>query len=131
MPFLDPLRVELMREARGMSNSVWRLVADFRYRSDSRGLTFIVPAGFMTDFASVPRVPVAYSLTGGIAEGCATLHDFLYCTGCVSRSVADSILSESMKEQGFGWFRRALIYAGGARVRRALLPAARDRGDLH
>jgi hypothetical protein len=86
MPFLDPLRVELMREARGMSNSVWRLVADFRYRSDSRGLTFIVPAGFLIVFASVPRRAGRLQPHRGHRRGLRDPADFLYCTGCVSRS---------------------------------------------
>jgi hypothetical protein len=112
MPFLDPLRVELVKDGRGLGGSLWRLTAPLRYESERRGLTFNIPEGFLTDFASVPRVPIAYWIDGGIAESCATLHDFCYSTGCVPRAIADRVLEEAMKERGFGWVRRWTIWAG-------------------
>jgi hypothetical protein len=38
----------------------------------------IVPEHFVTDFCSVPRVPFAYLLYGGIANRAGALHDALY-----------------------------------------------------
>jgi hypothetical protein len=60
----------------------------------------------------VPRIPIAYWLNGGVAESCATLHDFLYSTGCVERVDADAVLEEAMREKGFSWIQRKAIWAG-------------------
>lgn len=111
MPFLNQLRVEQVREGRGMLCALWQLTSDLRYYSDRQQMMILVPEGFITDFASVPRVPIAYWLNGGVAESCATLHDFCYSTGCVSRATADALLEEAMKERGFGWVQRRTIWA--------------------
>jgi hypothetical protein len=37
-----------------------------------------VPHGFVTNFASVPRLPFAYLLVGGRGNRAAVVHDFLY-----------------------------------------------------
>lgn len=76
-----------------------RLIEPFLYSSDTLGL-IEVPAGFVTDFASVPRLPLVYLLFGGIGDEEAVLHDWLYTsphvvhTGCgrlVTRCEADRL----------------------------------------
>ena len=41
-------------------------------------LVIHVPHGFLTNFASVPRLPFAYLLFGGKGNRAAAVHDFLY-----------------------------------------------------
>lgn len=74
-----------------------RLTAPLIYQSDTLG-TIEVPAGFETDYASVPRLPFVYLLFGGIGDEEAVLHDYLYtpphrthndCGRVVSRCEAD------------------------------------------
>ena len=57
---------------------------------------YIVPAGFITDFASIPRLfwTVVGHPAGKYAQA-AVLHDYLYRTNSVSRAKADSLFRRS------------------------------------
>ena len=55
--FLTELDVKLI------GDSQWELVKPLTFKSSRIGVV-TVPAGYVTDFASVPRLPVAYLLTG-------------------------------------------------------------------
>lgn len=75
-----------------------------------------VPAGFITDYASVPRLPFAYWLAGGTARKAAVVHDFLYRQGGtlsppVSRQQADAAFLEAMEVSGQPWLRRTAMWA--------------------
>ena len=50
--FLTPLRVELTDESAG----TWRLTQDLHYQSARAARRIVVPAGFVTNYASVPRL---------------------------------------------------------------------------
>lgn len=68
------------------------------YESDLLGRAIVVPREFITDFASVPRVPFAYLLAGGRAPGPATVHDWLYQhPDWEDRNLADSIYLEALQ----------------------------------
>jgi hypothetical protein len=71
-----------------------------------------VPNGFITDFASVPRIPLAFMLFGNIGHRAAVVHDYLYVTAQVSRKQADEILRDLLREEGAGSLRASLMYAG-------------------
>lgn len=72
------------------------------YESSAYGL-IVVPSGFRTNFASVPRLPFVFLLFGGVGDKEATLHDWLYTPphrltswpscehGSVDRGTADRI----------------------------------------
>ena len=101
--FLTKLQVEEIDDGR------WRLLANLAYSSNLAGVV-IVPAGFETDFASVPRVPVAYWLFGDVAHEAAVIHDYLYSTASVPRRIADKVLLEAMEVTGIASWRRLPIY---------------------
>jgi hypothetical protein len=61
---------------------------------------FTVPAGFETDFASVPKTPVAFLLTADSAHEASAVHDWLYSEHAVLRDVADAVLRESSLVSG-------------------------------
>ena len=62
-----------------------------------------VPAGYVTDFASIPKwLGSIYPKTGNYAHA-ATLHDFLYGVTDARRSVADRLFREQMKLDGVGF----------------------------
>lgn len=76
----------------------WKLISDLYYKSSTVG-RIVVPEGFITDFASVPRMPIIYLLFGGCGDKEAVLHDWLYTaphdTGfckVVDRPTADKVL---------------------------------------
>lgn len=76
-----------------------------------------VPEGFNHDFASVPRLPIIYSLWGDRVHKCAVLHDYLYridSKPVVSCSLANQVFLEAMKAQGTAWYIRWPIYLGVA-----------------
>ena len=117
--FLDFLKVELINSS--WSKRTWRLLAPFRYRTCVFESPHVieVPEGFRTDFASVPRIPIAWWAAGATAQRPAVIHDYLYRTnGLVSRIEADKIFLEALQADGAGWMHRHLMYwavrAGGA-----------------
>jgi hypothetical protein len=93
-----------------------KLLEPLRYHDDS-GRIHEVPAGFRTDFASIPRV--LWSLVGGPAEGkyrrAAVLHDYLYAlagsTG-ITRAECDRLFHEVMLASGVGRVTAWTLYAG-------------------
>ena len=110
--FLDSLEVEQVEDASEEGRGTWRLLADFRYLSDVAMQQFTVPQGFVTDFASVPRIPLVFDWLGDRGNLAATLHDWLYSAKPVSRELADAILKEALLVQGVGHIEAAAIYLG-------------------
>lgn len=95
----------------------WKLLADFVYQSDLAG-KITVPRGFVTDLASVPRIPLVYELFGGKANEAAVVHDWLYTCHATDRKTADAVLQEAAKVAGVSgwraWFMWAGVRLGGA-----------------
>ena len=89
----------------------FRLTAPFRY--DSRIGWLTVPAGFLTDGASIPRIFWSiFSPTGSYFEA-ALIHDYLYSNVSawhIDRAKADEIFLDAMEEIGVGWLTRKTIY---------------------
>lgn len=107
--FITRLQVQ---PATGKDDGQWQLVADLVYQSDVAKQTFTVPKGFVTNFASVPRIPIVYELAGDTSSEAATVHDFLYSTHPVSRAVADAVLREASAVTDVPGWRRQLMWAG-------------------
>jgi len=90
----------------------WLLLADLVYASNALNRVITAPAGFVTDFASVPRLPLAYLLFGNVAREAAVVHDFLYSTGTCSRKLADEVFAEASKACGVAAWRRGPMWLG-------------------
>jgi hypothetical protein len=111
--FLTPLDVDLVSDATNEGRGTWRLNTPLAYQSDVAGKTFTVPAGFETDFASVPRTPVAFLLTADSAHEASALHDWLYTpVQPVDRTTADAVLREASLVTGVPTWRAFLMWAG-------------------
>lgn len=95
-----------------LSGGGWRLTTPLVFESLKAARTIEVPAGFVTDFASVPRVPFAYWLFGGLADEAAVVHDFLYSTGVVPRKLADKVFAEACEAKGLAAWRRGAMWLG-------------------
>lgn len=106
--FLSVLRVERVAP----DEDRWRLLADLAFSSDVLDRLVIVPKGFETDFASVPRIPVAFWLFGGVAQEAAVVHDHLYSTGACSRKLADEVFAEASAACGVPAWRRGPMWLG-------------------
>jgi len=83
------------------------LLAPLTYYSALLADVVLVPEGFVTDYASVPRAPLTYWLFGGIGDEAAVVHDYLYEKGIVPREVADVIYGEALTACGVPTWRRA------------------------
>jgi uncharacterized protein DUF1353 len=105
-PFSTPL---LLNADDGLPVS---LMAPLVYYSKRLGRTIIVPAGFVSDLASVPRV--LWNLLPPLANytRAAVVHDFLYVTNGLTRGEADAVLLEAMEATGVSGTSRRAIYAG-------------------
>lgn len=114
---------------------IFELVADYVYTWEKGGRQWrlIVPAGYLTDKASVPQI--AWSLgfrPDGAHEGAAILHDFLYefrgeppagsyqvfiggewwnVPNVWTRPDMDRLFGRMMREAGVSPWRRKLMYA--------------------
>ena len=106
--FLTPLDVELIDDRDG--GGTWVLRSPLAYESSVAGQVICAPEGFRTDFASVPRAPLVYWLTGDVAHAAAVIHDYLYATGGVSRELADDVLLEAMAATGVPAWRRYVMF---------------------
>lgn len=91
-------------------DDLWQLESALKYKSDIVGYTE-APAGFVTDFASVPRLPIAYLFAGNIAHEAAVVHDFLYQTHPCTKMQADRTFREAMEVTGIHPLRRNLMFA--------------------
>jgi hypothetical protein len=108
--FLTHLKIE---QATAFDDGNWRLLAPLLYVSLVARQVFAVPPGFVTNFASVPRLMFIYALFGGTADKAATLHDWLYTKPAkVPRRVADKVFREASKVTGVAAWRRWPMYWG-------------------
>ncbi len=98
------LKVEILDDERA------RLLAPFVVSIDGERLE--VPQGFVTDFSSVPRIPLAYWLTGGKAKKAAVVHDWLYSVGSCERAWCDDVYCALARAGRLAPWRRGLMWAG-------------------
>jgi hypothetical protein len=73
----------------------WTLYQEFDYYDDD-GVTYKVPAGFKTDFASVPRILWSIFPPYGRYGKASVLHDYFYRTNSVSKDKADLEFKRAM-----------------------------------
>ena len=96
--FLTPL------DSRQIDDEHWEMLADLRYVSALCRCMFVIPAGFVTDYASVPRAPLTYLLFGGRGNAAAVVHDYLYQIHLpgVDKPRADLVFREALVALGYG-----------------------------
>lgn len=94
--FLTELKVKRLPDKDGRKQ--WMLTDWLIYESSTVGL-ICVPPGFITDFSSIPRLPIIYFLFGGRGDLEGALHDFLYTAPhtngaglTIDRATADRVL---------------------------------------
>ena len=99
---------------RRVDANTWSLVDALVYQG--RSDRFVVPAGFRTDFATVPRVVTWLVPRFGAYTLAAILHDWLVTagirTGVVSAREADGLFRRVMRESGVPVLRRWMMWAG-------------------
>lgn len=110
----------LLRDDRASNNRVAVLLEDLVYCYPRTGDVIIVPAGYLTDFASVPRGVDAVLQEYGNNIEAAIVHDWLYAVGeRDKRAYADDLFRYALQEQGVSltdrWAKWFGVTAGGGR----------------
>ncbi len=90
----------------------WELIEKFRYRIGSMESKDIISVhmGFVTDFASVPRIFWSIFPPWGRYGKAAILHDYLYFEGKRTRKESDLIFKEAMEVLEVGVWKREIMY---------------------
>lgn len=104
--FTEPLIVEKV------GKRTWKVAKTFIYRVGFKDSTeaIVVPKGFITDFASVPRIFWILLPPDGRYSQAAVLHDYLYKIQIYTRKKSDSIFLEAMKVLKVAWWKRWIMY---------------------
>ncbi len=92
------------------------LLADLVLADEDAGV-IVVPAGTTTNFASLDLLHnvflfVLFALVAGYGNYAATVHDWLYTTGQVSRKDADAVFYRALRAEGVARWRAWLFWLG-------------------
>lgn len=92
-----------------ISDRHWRTYVEFNYTLDN-GVVITVPEGFITDFASIPRVFWIFLPPDGIYTQSAVLHDYLYNRKLYTRDFCDKLFLEAMEVLKVKKYIRNIMY---------------------
>jgi len=108
--FTDDLLVKVLADERN-GQGLFELAAPFTFDIGflGSGETVLVPAGFVTDFASIPGFARWLLPISGKAAKAALLHDYMLSVG--DRRAADAF-SDALKAAGVGPVKRWIMVAG-------------------
>ncbi len=89
----------------------WRVYEPFAfYLSDDESDVIEVPAGFITDLATVPRIFWTLLPPDGKYAKAAIIHDYLYDNALRTKKEADLIFLDGMKVLGVPKWKRIVMY---------------------
>lgn len=98
-------------DLRAHKSGEWVVLNPLIYRALS-GRTYGVPAGFITDLASIPALLRPLFNPNDNGRKAAVLHDARYCIKAGTRKEADDIFLEALERCGVGFLRRWAMYSG-------------------
>ena len=96
---------------RHINGKIWEVMEEFTYKVFNSTAMITVPVGYITDFASIPRL--CWRLIGhpaGKYGKAAVIHDFLYSSHRYNRKRSDEIFYEAMGVSGVVLWKRKIIY---------------------
>lgn len=94
-----------------LMNGKFELFCEYIYQT--KEYLIKVPKGFITDYASIPKLLRIIILPYGKHSGASVIHDWLYSSDCnldISRKKADKIFLEILKEEKINFILRLLMY---------------------
>ncbi|EJQ4279471.1 DUF1353 domain-containing protein [Salmonella enterica] len=90
---------------------MWRVYEPFEfYLSDDNSDVIEVPAGFVTDLASVPRIFWTILPPDGKYAKAAIIHDWMYDNALRTKKEADLIFLDGMTVLGVPKWKRTIMY---------------------
>lgn len=101
-----PLNVQYLNAEKS-----WKLLQPFSFIDEKLG-QIDVPARFITNGLTLPRIPAVLALFVGYGFQAAVVHDFLYSSSGVSRAEADNVFYNALRASGVAEWRAGLMYAG-------------------
>lgn len=112
---MDKFKGDLI--VKSVDDRSWQIVEPFYFYFDENKKEegVVIPSGFITDFASVPRLLWSiYPPTGRYSKA-AVVHDYLYNNGKdmgFDRKFCDKMFLNGMKALDVGYFIRLPMYIG-------------------
>lgn len=90
----------------------YKVLETVNYQSLKYGYCIKVFEGFLTDFASVPRVPFVYAVFGNDprSRGAATIHDAICRYQLVDRKTCDGIFLEALRDAGMSKWKSWIMW---------------------
>ncbi|EAU9419174.1 DUF1353 domain-containing protein [Salmonella enterica] len=103
--FTPPAILEMLEHYR------WRVYEPFEfYLSDDNSDVISVPAGFITDLATIPRIFWTLLPPDGKYAKAAIIHDYLYANALRTKMEADLIFLDGMTVLGVPRWKRTVMY---------------------
>jgi hypothetical protein len=108
---------EILVESYGENGKQWILRRSYKfyYESALEKIHVKVPKGFITDFATIPRLLYSIFPPVGRYNKAAMMHDYLYDSSCpikITRKEADLFFLQAMEVLGVEkWVRYSLFFA--------------------
>ncbi|HAF4828314.1 TPA: DUF1353 domain-containing protein [Salmonella enterica] len=98
-----------------LDHYLWRVYEPFEFylsddNSDDNSDVIEVPAGFVTDLASVPRIFWTFLPPDGKYAKAAIIHDYLYDNALRTKREADRIFLDGMTVLGVPRWKRTIMY---------------------
>ena len=77
---------------------------------DTKLFGYVVPKGFTSDFASVPRGLWNMFPPWGQSFRAAVVHDHMYATAYKTKKIADKIFYTNLRRSGVGYIKAKAMY---------------------
>ncbi len=94
------------------NNRAFVLLEPMTYQIGDTRASITVPAGFVTDYASIPRGLWSLYSPHDQYSRAAIVHDYLYWSQLCTRAQADNLFMIAMKESDVPAVTRAIVYSG-------------------
>ncbi|EBB6196917.1 DUF1353 domain-containing protein [Salmonella enterica subsp. enterica serovar Muenchen] len=102
--FTTPASLEML------DHFLWRVYESFEFYLSDDSDVIEVPAGFVTDLASVPRIFWTLLPPDGKYAKAAIIHDYLYDNALRTKKEADRIFLDGMEVLGVPKWKRTIMY---------------------
>ncbi|ECH9261463.1 DUF1353 domain-containing protein [Salmonella enterica subsp. enterica] len=94
-----------------LDHHLWRVYEPFEfYLSEDNSDVISVPAGFITDLATIPRIFWTLLPPDGKYAKAAIIHDYLYDNALRTKKEADLIFLDGMTVLGVPKWKRTIMY---------------------
>lgn len=107
--FLNQLIATPAGRTSGRTTWILRAVLSFYYAPAKEKIH--VPEGFITDFASIPRLPLMWWLMSDYGHPAAVVHDYLCERRSHPRKFADEVFYAALLAAGVPRWRASLMYS--------------------